>query len=215
MDGVNRVHLLDGEIFSKIVNRRDKVDWSLYGDAGTATLVEKGDYEDSTFLLMSDGLGEDFVKIYAGMRNPITADSLVEKEREEGNIRTELEVYMDGMDVFNFAMRVVPKNVKEVCATIDTTLEYVDYVVFHQVNKFMTDFFVKRLKFDINKGSYCIQKFGNISSCSVPLTIVLELQDKLTDRRNVVMTGFDAGLSWVAAKVVFKRCNIIFKLIEY
>ena len=46
MEGVNRVLLLDGETFSKIVNRRDKVDWPLYGDAGTATLVEKGEFRD-------------------------------------------------------------------------------------------------------------------------------------------------------------------------
>ena len=38
------------------------------------------------------------------MRNPITADSLVEREREEGTVRNDLEVFMDGMDVFNFAI---------------------------------------------------------------------------------------------------------------
>jgi len=52
------------------------------------------------------------VKIPAGMRQPITEQSLKETEREDGNIRTDLEVYMDGMDVFNFAMRVVPKSIK-------------------------------------------------------------------------------------------------------
>ena len=41
MPGINRVLLLDGETFSKFVNRMDKVDAPLYGDAGTATLVEK------------------------------------------------------------------------------------------------------------------------------------------------------------------------------
>lgn len=53
MEGVNRVLLLDGETFSKICNKRDKVDWPLYGDGATATLVEKGDFEDSTFILKS------------------------------------------------------------------------------------------------------------------------------------------------------------------
>ena len=84
IEGINRVLLLDGETFSKIVNRRDKVDWPLYGDAGTATLVEKGDFGDSTFILNTDGSGEDAIKIHAGMRHPITPESCVEREQEDG-----------------------------------------------------------------------------------------------------------------------------------
>lgn len=215
MEGVNRVLLLDGETFSKIVNKRDKVDWPLYGDGATATLVEKGDFEPSTFILKSDGSGEDAVKIYGGgMRNRMTADSIIEKEREEGNIRSELEVYMDGMDVFNFAMSVVPKSVKDIVKVTDTTLDDIDWLVFHQANKFMTDFFVKRLKFDMNKVPYCIQKYGNTSSTSVPLTIVSELHDKMRDGDRVVMCGFGAGLSWGTARIVFNGCKFS-PVIEY
>ncbi len=209
MDGVNRVLLLDGETFSKIVNKRDKVDWPLYGDGATATLIEKGDFEESVFVLRSDGAGENAVKISGGgMRNRVTAESVVETLREEGNIRNDLEVYMDGMDVFNFAMSVVPKGVKEIAKITNTTLEDIDWLVFHQANKFMTDFFAKRLKFDMKKVPYCIHKYGNTSSTSVPLTIVSELYDKLKDGDRVVMCGFGAGLSWGTARVVFKDCKI-------
>ena len=61
MEGVHRVLLLDGETFSKICNKRDKVDWPLYGDGATATLIEKGDFEESTFILKSDGSGAFYV----------------------------------------------------------------------------------------------------------------------------------------------------------
>ena len=215
MEGVNRVLLLDGETFSKIVNKKDKVDWPLYGDGATATLVEKGDYETSTFILKSNGEGEDAVKIPGGgMRNRITAEGLIETEREEGNIRNDLEIYMDGMEVFNFAMSVVPKSVKEMAKVTETTLEDIDWLVFHQANKFMTDFFAKRLKFNMDKVPYCIQKYGNTSSTSVPLTIVSELADKLKDGDRVVMCGFGAGLSWGTARVVFNDCKIS-PVIEY
>ena len=215
MEGVNRVLLLDGETFSKIVNKRDKVDWPLYGDAATATLIEKGDFEESVFILKSDGAGEDAVKIPSGgMRNRVTASSILEREREEGNIRNDLEVYMDGMDVFNFAMSVVPKSVKEIVKETDTTLDDIDWLVFHQANKFMTDFFAKRLKFDMNKVPYCIQKYGNTSSTSVALTIVSELESKLKNGDRVVMCGFGAGLSWGTARIVFNNCKIS-PVIEY
>jgi 3-oxoacyl-[acyl-carrier-protein] synthase-3 len=121
---------------------------------------------------------------------------------------------MDGMDVFNFAMRVVPKSIKEIAAATNTTLDDIDYLVFHQANKFMTDFFAKRLKFDMNKVPYCIQKYGNTSSTSVPLTIVSELHDKLKNGDRVVMAGFGAGLSWGTARVVFNNCKIS-PVVEY
>ena len=208
MEGVNRVLLLDGETFSKIVNRRDKVDWPLYGDAGTATLIEKGDYADSTFMLYTDGSGEDTLKIHAGMRNPVTPDSCVEREREDGNIRTDLEVFMDGMDVFNFAISKVPKSIKMLLKETDRTMDDVDYLVFHQANRFMMDFFVKKLKISPDRVPYCISKYGNTSSASVPLTISSELNGRLAGSHTVVMSAFGAGLSWGAAILQMRDCNV-------
>lgn len=215
MEGVNRVLLLDGETFSKIVNKHDKVDWPLYGDAATATLIEKGDFDESVFILKTDGSGENAVKIPGGgMRNRTTVASLENTVREEGNVRNDLEVYMDGMDVFNFAMSVVPKGVKEIAKETGTTLDDIDWLVFHQANKFMTDFFAKRLKFSMDKVPYCIQKYGNTSSTSVALTIVSELKERLKDGDCIVMSGFGAGLSWGTARIVFNGCKIS-QIIEY
>ncbi|MBR5736521.1 MAG: ketoacyl-ACP synthase III [Bacteroidales bacterium] len=211
---VNRVLLLDGETFSKIVNRNDKVDWPLYGDAATATLVEKGDFGESVFILRSDGTGRDAVIIRDGMRNPITADSLIEKKNENGDIHSGLEVYMDGMDVFNFAMKRVPKTIKEMSEVTGIPLESIDWLVFHQANRFMTDFFVKKLKFNQERVPYCIDRYGNTSSTSVPLTIVSELHDKVKDGDKVMMAGFGAGLSWGVSLVTMQDCKIS-HVIEY
>ena len=212
--GVNRVLLLDGETFSKIVNRRDKVDWPLYGDAGTATLIEKGDYGESTFMLNTDGSGEKFLKIHAGMRNPITPDSLVEREQEDGNIRNDLEVFMDGMDVFNFAISKVPKSVKAMLAETSTSIDDIDYLVFHQANRFMMDFFVKKLKISPDRVPYSIGKYGNTSSASVPLTVASELTGRLEGDHIVMMSAFGAGLSWGTALLRMHNCNVL-PVIEY
>ncbi len=214
MQGVNRVLLLDGETFSKIVNRRDKVDWPLYGDAGTATLIEKGDYGESTFMLNTDGSGEKFLKIHAGMRNPITPDSLVEREQEDGNIRNDLEVFMDGMDVFNFAISKVPKSVKAMLAETSTSIDDIDYLVFHQANRFMMDFFVKKLKISPDRVPYSIGKYGNTSSASVPLTVASELTGRLEGDHIVMMSAFGAGLSWGTALLRMHNCNVL-PVIEY
>ena len=214
MPGINRVLLLDGETFSKIVNRRDKVDWPLYGDAGTATLIEKCDVGQSTFLLYTDGSGKDKLKIHAGMRNPITPESCVEREQEEGNIRSDLEVFMDGMDVFNFAISKVPKSIKSLLSETGKTIDDVDYLVFHQSNRFMMDFFVKKLKISQDHVPYCIHKYGNTSSASVPLTISSELCGKLNGSHTIMLSAFGAGLSWGSAILSMRNCNVS-PVIEY
>ena len=214
MEGINRVLLLDGETFSKIVNRRDKVDWPLYGDAGTATLIEKGDYGKSTFMLNTDGSGENVLKIHAGMRNPITPESCVEREQEDGNIRSDLEVFMDGMDVFNFAISKVPRSIKAILKETDHSIDDIDYLVFHQANRFMMDFFVKKLKISPDRVPYCISKYGNTSSSSVPLTISSELNGRLDGDKTLVMSAFGAGLSWGSALLEMRDCKVS-PVIEY
>jgi len=205
--GVNRVLLLVGETFTKIVNKYDKVNAPLYGDAGTATLIEKIDGQKSLITLYSDGAGKDAVKIEAGeARQPVTAENIVPAEKEEGNIRADNEVFMDGMDVFNFALGVVPKSIKEICALAEIELNSVDCLVLHQANKFMTDFIVKRLKFPLEKVPYCLDRYGNTSSASIPLTISSELANK--NPQTAVLCGFGAGLSWGAALLSLEKCNI-------
>jgi len=214
LEGINRVLLLDGETFSKIVNKRDKVNWPLYGDGATATLIEKGDFGESSFVLRSDGSGKDSVIIRDGMRNKITQESLKEKIDVDGSIRSGLEVFMDGMTVFNFAMKRVPRAIKEIADYTGVALDSIDWFVFHQSNKFMTDFFVRKLKIDANKVPYCIKKYGNTSSTSIPLTIVSELIDKQKDGDRLVMSGFGAGLSWGTALLTMNGCKIS-PIIEY
>jgi 3-oxoacyl-[acyl-carrier-protein] synthase-3 len=215
LSGINRVLLLVGDTLTKAVGTRDKVNTPLYGDAGTATLVEKGDYEPTYFALYSDGSGKDAIIVPAGgCRMPATTENLLEQEVEDGNIRSANQIYMDGMDVFNFALSVVPKSVKEVCGVAEVNLEEVNYLVMHQSNKFMTDFIAKRLKFPLKRVLYCLGKYGNTSSPSVPLTISSELSGKNLDGQKAIFAGFGAGLSWGAVLIEFGKCQVS-AVIEY
>ena len=213
-EGINRVLLLVGETFSKIVNKMDKVDAPLYGDAGTATLVEKSsDGFESVFMLCTDGAGEDAVKIKAGEgRNKTTVENLQEHTEKDGSILSDNEVFMNGMEVFNFVMRAVPRSIKDLCATQDIDLASVGNLVLHQANKFMTDFIVKRIKYPIERVPYCLDRYGNTSSPSIPLTISSELHDKALS--DAIVSGFGAGLSWATAYIDLSPCKVS-SVIEY
>jgi len=213
--GINKILLLVGETMSKVVNKRDKINYPLFGDAGTACIVEKGNFPESTFILNSDGSGINSVQVpFGGFRNPVTADSLIDKEREDGNIRKDIDLTMDGIDTFNHAIYEIPKIVKQIFKESKTEIEDMDYFVSHQANKFMIDHIAKRLKIPKDKVPYCIEKFGNTSGASIPLTIVSELENKIPGKKCLILSGIGAGWTYAAANITTNNLKIS-KLTEY
>ena len=215
MSGIDKVLVLVGETMSKLANPRDRINFPLYGDAGTACLVEKGNFKESVFVLTVDGEGENIVKIpHGGFRNRLTADSLIDKEREEGNYRRDVDITMDGLDTFNHAVNAIPKQVKILMKEANLTADDVDYLVSHQANKFMIDFIIKRLKFDPKKAPFCLAKYGNTSCASIPLTIVSELEGKLEGEKRILLSAIGAGWSFGTAYMTTKDVKVS-SIIEY
>lgn len=207
--GANRALVLVGETMSKMVNPLDKVNYPLYGDAGTAFLVEKGAFSHSIFELTADGSGADYVKIPSrGYRNPLTADSLVDKEREEGNYRKDIDITMDGMETFNHAIYIIPKQIKILMEEAGITVDDIDFLVSHQANKLMVDYICKKAKMDMNKVPFCLQKYGNTSCASIPLTIVSELYDKLDGEKHLFFSAIGAGWSCGTAYLTTKNLKV-------
>jgi len=212
---INRVLVLVGETMSKITGPQDMVNFPLYGDAGTACLVEKGDFSESTFLMTSDGAGEKSVIVpYRGFRNSLTAENLIPTEREGGNYRRDIDITMDGIDTFNHAIRVIPRQVKELLKAAQITVDDIDYLVSHQANKLMIDFIVKRLKIDTSKVPFCLEKYGNTSCASIPLTIVSELGNSMEGRKRLLMSAIGAGWSYGTAYLDTVNLKVS-KIIEY
>ena len=87
-------------------------------------------------------------------------------------------------------------------------IQSMDYYVFHQANAFINNHIAKKLKLNAEKIPWTIQKFGNTSSVSVPLTIVSELRDKLKGEKKVMLNAFGVGMAWATAIVPFVDCNI-------
>lgn len=210
-----KVLLLVGETMSKIVSRKDKVNTPLFGDAGTATLVEPGEYGESVFSLHSDGSGAMVMNVpFGGFRNQSCHEGLKEVVDSDGSIRTGEQFRMDGMDVFNFGMREEPKDIKRLLVECGMTIDQVDLLIYHQANKFMTDFFTKKLKLSTDRTPYSLKFFGNTSSASIPLTIVSELKNGYPQREHAILSGFGAGLSWGSVMLDLQKCKIS-ELIEY
>ena len=209
--GINKVLLLDGETRSKVYHPKDRKTGFIFGDAGIAAIIEKDQNVGTSFFsLNSDGLLFDLIKIDAGgYRQPSTPQTLKEKVVDKyGNIRTDEHGHMNGADVFNFVLREIPRNIKQTLTFAKTSLENFDYYVFHQANKFMNDYLVKKLKLDKNKVPATISKYGNTSSVSIPITIVDQLVGKTQGKKKLLLCGFGVGMSWATACIETNNMNI-------
>jgi 3-oxoacyl-[acyl-carrier-protein] synthase-3 len=209
--GFRKALLLDGETRSRIYSPKDRKTAFLFGDGGIAAIIENNEkFGESFFSLNSDGSKESLIKINGGgYRMPSSEETLKEKVVDEyGNIRTEEHGYMFGADVFNFVLLEIPKDIKSLLAFSKSELEEINYYVFHQANSYMNNYLAKKLKLEADKVPTCIEKFGNTSSVSIPLTIVSELQNNLEGRKKMLLSGFGVGMSWASAIINLENCFI-------
>lgn len=201
---IKRGILLAGDKSTISVCYKDKSTYPLFGDAGSATALS---YDESAspmyFHLQSDGSGEDAIKIpHGGSRYHIQQDTFEEIEIEPGIIRSKRHLQLLGTDIFNFALREVAPNVDKLLNFSGIDKESIDYFVFHQANFFMNESVRKKMKIPAEKVPYSIQKFGNTSSASIPLTIVTKLREQLITPKKLLLSGFGVGFSW--ASCIFK-----------
>jgi 3-oxoacyl-[acyl-carrier-protein] synthase-3 len=209
--GLRKALILDGETRSKVYSAKDRRTAFIFGDAGVAALIERANkFGESVFSLNSDGSRENLIKINAGgYRMPSTPETLKEKVVDEyGNIRSEEHGYMNGGDVFTFVNREVPRDIKKTLDYAKKDKDSFDYIIFHQANNFINSHVAKKLKLDTDKIPSTIEKYGNTSSVSVPLTIVSELKDKMFGKKELLLSAFGVGMTWATAVVPFVDLQI-------
>ena len=208
---IRKALILDGETRSKVYGPRDRRSAFIFGDGGIAALVERNEkFGETTLSLNTDGSRADLIMIKAGgYRHPSTPETLKERVVDEyGNMRSEEQGYMKGGDVFNFVIREIPRDIKKTIAEAGKTVEDIDFFCFHQANNFINAFIAKKMKLDVNKIPHTIEKFGNTSSVSVPLTIVSELKDKMEGQKTLMMSAFGVGMTWATGIVSFADTKI-------
>jgi 3-oxoacyl-[acyl-carrier-protein] synthase-3 len=194
--------LLVGDTISQYSSPKDKSVYPLFGDAGTATAIE---YDDSvpsiwSFILGTDGSGENAIKINnGGARNRTNLDSFnfYENELDASILKRNIDLNLNGVDIFNFAIKIVPSIVRDLLEKINLTTNEIDLLFLHQANLFLNETIRKKIKIDKDKTPYSIQNFGNTNGSSIPVTITDFFKDSSFDsNNNVLMSGFGVGLSW-------------------
>lgn len=205
-----RALLLAGDKSTLATNFKDKSTYPLFGDAGTATALEYDPKaEPMYFNLFSDGSGYRSIMIEDGAcRNHISERTFEMKKIEEGIERAPKHLILDGIEVFNFALREAAPSVQKLIEESGVKAELIDYFIFHQANKLINESMRKKAKIDAAKVPYSIQKYGNTSSASVPLTMLHGIKDELEQKPlHLLLSGFGVGFSW--ANCIVKTDRVV------
>ncbi len=209
--------LIAAETNTRNRSSNDRTVRPLFGDAATVTALK---YDTQAlamdFMFGVDGSGYQAVwSKYGGMRYPADTQAVTDAQIEPGIVRKGTDMVVNGMDVFAFAIKQPPRALKEMIEEYHIDIDSIDYLLLHQANKFIDEKIRKSLKVPVEKVPYCLEDFGNVTSASIPLTMVTRCADTLSSRPcHFLACGFGVGLAWATMQFHTDKV-IVSDLIEY
>ena len=182
----------------------------LFGEGGAATLLEKS---DNTSVIntayRTDGEGFKAIIVPAGCaRKPI--GSYERTMWADGNARSDYDLYMNGVDVFTFTINEVPTMINEFVEENNLDKDSFDCYAFHQANCYIFKQLIKRAKIPKDKLHISMDRFGNTSVTSIPLTLCDKYGGvRESSEKSIFSCGFGIGLSWGIATFNVDQADIL------
>lgn len=188
-----RALLIGAETVSKTIDWTDRSSCILFGDGAGAVIVESAKENPYTFVQHADG----------AKGNVLTCECHRESNLWRQNDGPEKKLWMDGQEVFKFAVRKVPECIGEVLEKAQISAEEIDWFLLHQANKRIIQSVAKRLCVEEKKFPIDLEQYGNTSAASLPILIdEWKKSGHLTEGSKIILSGFGAGLTWGAALLV-------------
>lgn len=184
------------DVHSRFINWEDRSTCVLFGDGAGAMVVSRSndDSDDVLFVEMeADGFRGEELKIpLSGKNCPLSVP----------NTLKDSFVYMNGREIYKFAVNTVPASIKKAVDKAGISLEEVDSYILHQANVRIIEAIADRLKQDREKFFINLHKYGNTSAASIPIAMTEAVQEGFLKKGStVVLSGFGAGLTWGTAVI--------------
>ncbi|EXG83175.1 beta-ketoacyl-ACP synthase III [Saccharibacillus sacchari] len=194
----NNALVIGADTLSRITDYTDRNTCVLFGDgAGAVVLGEVPQGRGfQSFDLGAEGAGGDQLKLPAGgSRLPASAETVDAKQHF---------IYMNGRDVFKFAVRVMGTATEEVLRKAEMTKDDIDLFIPHQANIRIIQSAMQRLNLSEDRVMINVDKYANTSAASIPLALVEAYeQGRIKEGDRVVMVGFGGGLTWGGAALIW------------
>jgi len=203
IDLAKNILLIFAETYTKHIHPKDKVNRSIFGDGAAASIISCCENEQILkFELGTDGKGmNNLIVPNGGLRNK-SNPSEQDFQDEGNNTRNNNCLYMNGPEIFNFTIEKIPSLVSKTLEKNNLTLDTINYVIFHQANKFMLDYLRKKIRISPDKFYQNMEDSGNTVSATIPIALKDAIEKGLIKKGDkVLLAGFGVGYSWGATVI--------------
>jgi len=192
-----KILFITSETYSRHINRQDKSNLTLFGDAAAATIIECSETNQiMDFAFGTDGKGAaNLIIPNGGQRNKFDANA--EEIEDKGSIRTNNDLYMNGPEIFYFTLQRIPALVKNILDKHNLAMDDIDHFIFHQANKYMLEYLKNKVKIPDEKFCINMKNVGNTVSSTIPIALKDCIDNKTIKCGDLVLlAGFGVGYSW-------------------
>ncbi len=184
--------VLTGDTYTRFIRPEDTGTRPIFGDAGTASLVERIPTDEGlgAFVFGTDGTGADKLIVrVGGLRHPAGTP--------EGESSPHL--FMDGPSIFRFTLDAVPQAVADCLALKGCGLGDVDLYLMHQANQFMVRHLGDKIGIPPERIPIGLERVGNTVSSSIPILLAdMCAAGAVRSGMRLMLVGFGVGFSWAA-----------------
>jgi 3-oxoacyl-[acyl-carrier-protein] synthase-3 len=178
--------VVGSEVFSRILNFKDRTTCVLFGDGAGAVVVSASDTPGILATkLHADGRYGDILCVPGNVNNGVL----------DGNAF----LYMDGQAVFKMAVSVLEKVAQEALEAAGLSADAIDWLIPHQANIRIMQGTAKKLGVPLEKMVVTVDRHGNTSAASIPLALDAAVRDgRIGAGHRVMMEGVGGGFTWGA-----------------
>lgn len=197
----NRALIINADALSRLVNPMDRGLVLLHGDAAAAILLERSTKEEGGIEWIETGTdGTKFDRLIVpagGARLPISEETKIEIESDDGCIRNAEQLFMDGPAVFHFAVYKIPEVIRNLLNKAQLTIDDFDMVLLHQANKTMVNLIYRALNVPNEKKFFFLEDVGNSSGASLPTVLAHAWKEGvIKPGSRTLLCAFGGGLAW-------------------
>jgi 3-oxoacyl-[acyl-carrier-protein] synthase III len=188
-----KVLVIGADAMSRVLDWTDRSTCILFGDGAGAVVVEPAAAGDDSgiidSILAADGNFDEVLRLpgTGSIRDVFSNPRTVPRNF----------ITMKGNELFKAVTRIVIKNILDLLEKTGHTPSQVDYLVPHQANLRIIDFICAKLQHPMEKVSSNMDRFGNTSASSIPISLHLDqTAGKIKKGDTILITGFGGGLTW-------------------
>lgn len=182
-----RAILCCGDLSTHLIDPMDKSVRPIFSDGVSAIAIERDENDNQVsgyFNLETDGSGQH----------------AIEMQTDKNNCQS---MKLNGIDVFGYSVKLVPKNILDLLAFSQQSIDFPDSFIFHQANKLINESIRKKLAISEEKVPYSISEYGNTASASIPLTLGTMWKHHTSTSGWILVSGFGVGFSVASALIRF------------